>query len=34
VLTEAQQKQFEAMEGEEFNIDLSQLFRGRRGGGR
>lgn len=34
VLTEQQQKQFEAMEGEEFNIDLSQLFRGRRGGGR
>ena len=28
VLTEEQQKQFEAMEGEEFNVDLSQLFRG------
>lgn len=33
VLTEVQQKKFEAMEGEEFNIDISQLFRGRRGGG-
>lgn len=34
VLSDDQKKQFEAMAGEPFNIDLSQLFRGRRGGGR
>jgi hypothetical protein len=32
VLNEQQQKQFKEMEGERFNVDLSQLFRGRRAG--
>jgi hypothetical protein len=32
VLNEDQQKQFEKLGGEPFNVDLSQLFRGRRGG--
>jgi hypothetical protein len=31
VLTEEQQKKFAEMRGEEFNVDLSPLFRGRRG---
>jgi len=32
VLTADQQKKFDQMRGEEFNVDLSQLYRGRRGG--
>lgn len=33
VLTAEQKKQFEALAGEQFNVDISQIFRGHRGGG-